>query len=338
MKLLYSSIVVTLFLFGCESADKSHSSVSGSNTPGKSHTNYGHNIVVAIDLSNRIKESRKYDDAAIVRIITNNLRDAFEKGIEAEINGKFMLTTINSNDFGNDASLGADFRIDLTRFEDKPVERANYLYHNKGKNSLQYDLSQVNETFSRLYNRKKESGNWLPADMWYFLRDKLTFPTVDTSSSSYELDKVLVVNKRRNYIIILTDGYIEANRYKEDRNMRKGNTFRYLSSNVIEEFRKNYNNNSYTSIDDYFTDKKFGIMPVSNPLLKDCKILVLELFDRSVINGHSTKTPTDMEILKTFWSDWLIKSGVPKANFDIQPTRDNAQDVNIVVRQFLDLN
>lgn len=246
------------------------------------------------------------------------------------------MTTINSEDFRNERYESDVFRIDLARFGTRASERSDYIYRNKGNQSLDYDLEKLNTAFASLYQDKKKTGSWLPADMWYFFQDKLAFPILDTSAFHYVYNKIPFVNRYKNYVIVLTDGYIEAGRYDGDSSMKSGNIFRYLSSDIVEKFRRNVNA-ARRPMNDFFKQSGYGIMPVSNPSLKDCHVLILEMFDRSVIKGYSTKSPKDMEVLKVFWRDWLMKSGLPSTNFDVISTMDSPQDVNTVVKQFLDL-
>lgn len=324
-------------MWGCGNADvKLNESIAALNTVKEPHVNYGYNIIVAVDLSNRIKDDRKYDDPTVIRLITDNLKAVFQKGVDVGISGKFLLTTINPEDFKAEKYEHEVFRIDLTKFGTQAAERSDYIHRDIKNKSLKRDIEALNTTFTRFYQNKKTVRNWLPADMWYFFQDKLTFPLLDTLSVRYVYNKAPFVNKYSNYVIIITDGYIEAGRYGNDPNMKAKNKLRYLSSESVDQFRNSYNNSRLT-INECFQRNGYGIMPVSNPLLKDCKILVLEMFDRSVVRGNSTKTPKDMEILKLFWSDWLIKSGVQPSKLDVKATMDNPQDVNTVIKQFLEL-
>ena len=339
MKLSNNLLLFIIFLAGCTSLDRPDSGNVVSSTSATSpQINYGHNIIVAIDMSNRILKRRRYEDPTIIKLITDNLKPAFQKSIDLGINGKFYLTTINDDDFKNESYSDSVFKIDLNRFKTNAVERSNYLYHNDDSvNSLRHDVNRLNVTFEKFYQDRKQYKQ-LPADMWYFFRDKLTYPVLDTASFNYRYNNASFTTKYKNYIIVLTDGYIEAGRYGKDPDMRYKNQLRFFDYQIIDEFRNRFNNSNSTSMERYFKDEDYGILPVNNLLLKDSKVLVLELFDRSIINGVASKSPKDMEVIKLFWSDWLRKSGCAESNIVLKENMSNTQDLNTIIKRFLEIN
>jgi hypothetical protein len=331
MKLFNKIIWLLLFtMASCSNTD------AGPTTFAK-NTNYGYNIIVAFDLSNRILREGNYDDPEILKLITDNLKTIFQKSIDVGINSKLYVTTINNDDFAGFNYSDSVFRIDLTRFKNDAVGRSDYLYHNdQSTNSLKHESELLNVTFSTFYDSLKLKGQ-KPADMWNFLQNKLTPPLIDTSSFTYQRDNVYITNRYKNYIIVITDGYIEAGRYSEDKSMRVGNKFRYFSGNGVKEFRDNFNNSGSQDFTQFYSQRGYGIMPVQNELLKDCKVLVLELDDRSVVNGLTTANPTDTEITKLFWQDWLVKSGIAKRNVLLKEKLPNEQYVGEIIKQFLEI-
>ncbi|HRH49810.1 MAG TPA: hypothetical protein PLP23_13735 [Panacibacter sp.] len=211
MKSVYKAFTPLLLLISsCGSGDQ-NSTVIQKVAP---KVNYGYNIIVAVDLSNRILNNRHLQDPDVVKLITDNLKNIFQNSINVGINDKFYLTTINDEDFIEQSYSDSIFKIDLTRFKTDEVGRSNYLYHNDtGTNSLKYDIFKLNSTFASFYQAKKREKQ-LPADVWYFFQDKLTYPFIDTASQSYVFNDQPIVSKYKNYVILLTDGYIEAGRYK----------------------------------------------------------------------------------------------------------------------------
>ena len=340
-------LLMTLFCCSChdeasygrhdntEQSKKSNYQI-GNNNEQSNHTNYGYNIVVVADLSNRIMNNRLYDDPQILELITSKLKNLFQKSADVGINGKFFFTTVNSLDLTRFPHNDSIFKIDLTRFKTNVTLRSDYLHHNTGSNSLQHDISVFNSEFKKIYTDLKRERQ-LPADMWYFLKDKLTYPIIDTSSSSFLYKEATIKNKYKNYIIILTDGYIEAGRYGDNKDMKEDNKLRFLSEASINTFRNEFKSSKLRSVEDFFTRNNNGIIPVKNCFLEDCKLLVLELFDRSVKNGVNTQTPTDFDIMNLFWNDWLLNSNVSTGNLFIYPTFTNKQDLDQVISKFLDI-
>src|SRR5262245_31044028 len=93
------AFIAAFFLCACNSnnADKTIDKDSNTGPETYDHTNYGYNIVVASDLSNRILNERKYDDPQILEMITAKLKRIFQKSADLNINGKFLFTTINND-------------------------------------------------------------------------------------------------------------------------------------------------------------------------------------------------------------------------------------------------
>jgi hypothetical protein len=58
------------------------------------------------------------------------------------------------------------------------------------------------------------------------------------------------------------------------------------------------------------------------------------MYDRSLSQGgNATVHPTDTEILKLFWSDWLEKSGVKR--YELRPLMTTEAEVEQVVMGFM---
>jgi hypothetical protein len=63
----------------------------------------------------------------------------------------------------------------------------------------------------------------------------------------------------------------------------------------------------------------------------------LELYDRSLTKaGAASIHPTDMEIIKLFWSDWLQRSGVRR--FEFHPIAGSKDEVEKMILNFLEIN
>lgn len=329
------SLWLWLGLFSCKSIDKQLSDIDAGQNQ-KTKTNYGHNIILAVDLSNRILNDRKYDDPEIVRLVTANLKTLFQQAIDVGINDKFYLTTINDKDFDKQKFSDSIFKIDLTSFKTNAVKISDYLHHNDdNSNSLKHDVDLLNSTFKQFYEDLKKPNQQNGADLWDFMKDKLSYPVIDTSSKTYAFEGANITNKYENYIILITDGYIEAGRYASNPDMRENNKFRFLSEQTVNDFRSALKRSQFKEAKDFFVQEKYGIMPVQNNYLTNSKILVIELYDRSKKNGVSTANPTDKEILTLFWRDWLINSGFRESNITLKETFNNRQDLDKTLKDFL---
>ena len=71
-------------------------------------------------------------------------------------------------------------------------------------------------------------------------------------------------------------------------------------------------------------------------LKKDVKILVMQLFDRGATSGKNINFPSDLEIIKLFWSKWLVNSGIKPQNFRLLSTYDvtNSSQIDKIYQDF----
>ena len=61
---------------------------------------------------------------------------------------------------------------------------------------------------------------------------------------------------------------------------------------------------------------------------------MLEMYDRSLSKtGSATKHPTDMEIMKVIWSDWMRSSGIKR--FELKSTSVNKTESVKYVMDFI---
>ena len=136
-------------------------------------------------------------------------------------------------------------------------------------------------------------------------------------------------NIYRNILILITDGYIEAGLYD-----CPINSCRYLSQKRIDQFRSAFINSGQTDVKSFIKRNDFGITPSNNPHLENLELLVLELYDRSLTKGgNATVHPTDSEIIKTFWSDWLEKSKVKR--FELVNMASSKNEMEKIILDFI---
>jgi hypothetical protein len=312
-------------------------SCGGKNDVNHEQVNYGNNIVVLTDLSNRILRNKAVHDTTIIFSIIDRLKPMVEKSIDLGVEDKFKFYSVNQSAV-NKISLPnkVDFDIDLTEFNGNELARSNYLYgrvdHNYGN-----DIKNIKKSIAELYKYSLHNKT-LGADVWHYFKNDLNSVIIDTTSSKRYFRKNTYITKRKNKIILLTDGYIEAGRYANDPTMTDKNNpkkTKYLSWKLLEQFRENFNRSNYVDIAEFFKAEEYGIVPVNNPLLPEVQFLILEIDDRTIINGVTTTSPTDSEIIKLYWKDWLIKSGVDEKNIQIHDIVKNEKELDQILSNFL---
>ncbi len=315
------------------------STVTSSTENDKSEkVNYGNNIVILSDLSNRILRKKSIHDTIIISKVIDKLKPLIEKSMELNIYDKFNFYSVNhvSVDRVYNEDIGLNFNIDLTEFNKNELEISNYLY---GRIEQDYDgdIIDIKTSINTVYNHNM-GNEILGADIWHYLNDELDHTIIDTTIERYSFKKKTYTARKKNKVILLTDGYIEAGRYANDPTMfdkKNPNRSKYLSAKLLNQFRINFNNSSYQSPVEFFEAEKYGLIPLQNPLINEIELLVLEIDDRTIINGVTTVSPPDSKIIKLFWTKWLKDSGMKPANFQIYDRFKNERELDLILSSFL---
>ena len=300
--------------------------------------NYGNNILILSDLSNRILRKKSIHDTIIISKVIDKLKPLIEKSIALNIYDKFNFYSINHVSVNRvyNEGIGLNFNIDLTAFNKNELEISNYLY---GRIEQDYDsdITDVKTSIRIVYDHNVEN-EILGADIWHYLNDELDHTVIDTTTERYTFQNKTYATRKKNKVILLTDGYIEAGRYANDPTMfdkKNPNHSKYLSAKLLNQFRINFNNSSYQSPEEFFEAEKYGLIPLQNKLLGEIELLVLEIDDRTIINGVTTVSPTDSKIIKLFWTKWLKDSGMKPANFQIYDRFKNERELDMALSNFL---
>lgn len=300
--------------------------------------NYGHNIVVLADLSNRVQQIKSINDTTIIFSIIDKLKPLIEKSIDLNIDDKFNFYSINQVcvDRMSNSEDKRNFDIDMTDFNKNELKISRYLY-GKIKQDYDYDISSIKTSIKKVYDFNSKS-KILGADIWHYFNDELNSNIIDTTSTPGSFRDSHYINKKKNKVILLTDGYIEAGKYENNAAMHdkeNQNRTMYLSGNLISKFRNDFHKSPYKNIQAFFKEEKYGLIPLQNSLISEVELLVLEIDDRTMKNGVTTVFPTDSKIIKLFWSTWLEESGLDQNNFQIHNTFRNQQELDLILNNFL---
>ncbi len=303
-------------------------------------TSYGNNIVVLTDLSNRIDSKKSVHDTTILGIVVKNMKGLIQNSLQYNIKDRLKIRSINvfPTDQFRESHKEVYFDINLDQFTNE-LALSNYLFHDKSGDNYDGHITKIQKSVNQLYEYT-QANNIVGADMYEFLKDDLQSNLIDLKSDTISAFGAPFVKAYKNKVIILTDGYIEAGRYGDDPGMvskNNPNELKYLSGSVIKRFRLTYNNSDYTNVQEFYKAEKWGITPVSNQYLSKSEILIMEIDDRSIVKGMSTVSPSDGEIIKLFWSDWLTKSGIPQGNFKIYDTAKSQQEAEHRIKEFLEV-
>lgn len=280
-----------------------------------------YNITVSVDLSNRLNQKlypKAVSDTEIVHMVAENM---FPKILNhRRTMNQLDLFTIG---FINKKQINAynvnteRMSIDFSKFKTQS-QRIDYI-----RNSYQNEKKIFIKEFNKLYDNavQKPYGS----DIWTYFQQGIDDFVVKKEVNSTKTGNRILTNKYRNILILLTDGYIETifNNKEYD-----------LTAGEIVEFRKKYLQSGEKSLESFLQkNPDFKIRPVTNPLLEDLEILVLELYDRTDTNAGASVHPTDLEIMKVIWTDWLKCSKVKK--WELYPKSSNKVETEKIILRFL---
>jgi hypothetical protein len=127
-------------------------------------------------------------------------------------------------------------------------------------------------------------------------------------------------------MVLMTDGYIEAGIYNKGYD---------LSAKKIEDFRNAFLKSKDGDMASFLSkNNKYKIKPAKNPYLKTLEVIVIEMYDRSLSKtGAATKHPTDMEIMRLIWTDWMKSSGVKRV--ELKPAASNQAEAVKYILDFI---
>lgn len=281
-----------------------------------------YNIVFAPDLSNRLNPKlypKAVNDADIVngvldQIWPNILRIKRDQGQLDHYSVDFINKgLINMYKVNTDV-----LTIDFQRF-DKQNDRINYIMSRGVPQTLPGDIGKFAAEYRKLNNKAALSNNG--ADIWTYFKSG-----IDERIVLPEIPQGKITHRFRNIMVLITDGYIEAGIYKKGYD---------LSSDKVSEFRNAFLKSKESNMETFLAkNPRFRINPAKNPFLNNLEVIVLEMYDRSLSKtGAATKHPTDMEIMKIIWSDWMRSSGVKR--FELKPIAGNKTESVKYVMDFI---
>lgn len=284
-------------------------------------TNY--NILVVPDLSNRIDQfihPKPIHDTVIINTILDSIPQ-FLKTDNRTINqlDRYKIDLINRGILNDEKFNDAVFDINFLKFENKLKEASEYK-----RNYLESDILKLKKETAKIYSYASVQNSG--SDVWNYFNE-----TIHSSlSSQVDIVKVAkhkgMIYQTKNKVVLLTDGYIETINKTLGYHLNQD-----LITRVRTEFLKSKSNDLKKFI---LTNPQFLIKKTNNDL-KNTDVLVLEVTDRSLdTNGVAKFHPTDLEIIKIIWTDWLTKSGV--GHVQIHAALSNRKDVYPIIKNFIE--
>ena len=154
-----------------------------------------------------------------------------------------------------------------------------------------------------LYQFAGRQDKFTGSDIWVWFRDSA---------------EVYLRQEAINYIICLSDGYLDFNKSIQNRRPRRGNKTSYIPYPQVKKFRPNPN---WTK---EFHDAGHGLLEIGKDFSNyDVRFLMVEIDLRDML---------DLEIIEEYWRTWLESMGILDAEFLLR--QDNPQIVKERIQAF----
>ncbi len=260
------------------------------------------NLIIVPDLSGRINdETNNPGQIKNDTTLLNEIWRSFEAATRLKMNSndRLLVDVAGGNQAqGQFRSIADDLVFDLSSFRDK----SNKLYFTKKGGQFQNKIAE-------LYDLARQNPQG--ADYWsYFNHDLSRNIRTPTLFTDY-----------RNLLIIITDGYLEAQ-------TKQATGTAFYTGTYQERLRVFNKLKTGHSVADAIST----IMPIMDCAdhFRNLEVLVLEVNVRHSVSAQEPKdpgTPRDFDILKKLWTDWFIKIEVKNASADFFNERLNATDL-----------
>ena len=246
------------------------------------------NLILVPDLSRRIIDTdNNPEQVKNDTILLNHIWDVFVDVVRLKIDSKDRLlldVTDEGQAEGKFRTVANDLIFDLSTHKNQ----SNRLYFEKMGHKYKDNIDNLYKLAV-----KKPLG----ADYWYYFNRNL----------SKHIQKNTLFNDYRNILIIVTDGYLEA-----EHKLYTGNE--QLHNAMCREIHAG------KSVSEVISERGLRIPPCDVDLL-NLEVLILEVNERP--NGRGCH----FDLLKKLWANWLTTMHVKNANDDFFIQRNDATDL-----------
>ena len=242
------------------------------------------NIVVIIDTSDRVSKERNPNQAAKdVEIAKSIVHFYYERARRKMFSTKNRLAFVVPEQ-PNTPQISSEIIRNLKIWPTREDQRIGASKFEEKKENL---LKAIDE----LYQSVKTENTFTGSDIWKWFR----------ASEALYLKKDM-----QNYIICLSDGYLDFNRSIQDGRPRIDNKTSYIPYAQVVEFRDD------SDWEQEFDSEGHGLLEIGKDFRSyDVKFLMVEIKLRHML---------DLPILEKYWRTWLASMGINDSEFvEAQP-------------------
>lgn len=287
-------VSILVLAVGCTSEKSDANDISTQPSPKKPV-----NIIVIVDTSDRVSKARNPRQIEKDIKITENIVNVFEE--------KFVRLNLY---------IGSKDRLALTIPEQPnippiqqqtlenlkiwptPKQRAG------GAPEFKKMKTSLLGAISELYEYVNKQNQFTGSDIWKWFRDSAT---------------VYLKPDAHNYIICLSDGYLDFNNDIQKNRPKVGNKTSYIPYSQVKKFR------DIPNWKQKFHTEGHGLLEIKQDFSNhNVKFLMVEITHRHML---------DLEIVKEYWQTWLKSMGIADSQF--LPTQDDPQIVIERIKEFI---
>lgn len=300
--IVFSGLVSLLFLASCGNGGSENAHTKRDTV----HIN-DYNVLFVPDLSNRINpniHNKPVNDTLILNEFLKNIVELIDlKNRRTNQHDIYKFDFINKKILNNAELCNPnELEINLGKFKGDLQGSSKYL-----RDEIHNDVLLFSSNIKRIYDYAllHTAG----ADLWNYFNETISNSIKETKSENITSKNgnrhdLVLLKQFKNVVVLFTDGYIE------NANKTKGYV---LDKHLVDKIRKDFNDNGNGDLEAFILSKPEYLLNKTNNDLTGINVLVLEMIDRSLDkNGVAIHQPTDFQIMKIIWKNWLMKSGADK--------------------------
>ena len=248
--------------------------------PPESNAGKPSNIIVILDTSDRVSKAKSFNQAKTDVEIAKGIVFLFEQLVRKELyirsHHRIAFVIPEQPDV---APIPQEI---IEKLMISPTDEDRL----RGAPKFRELRKELLQTIDKLYQFVEKRELFTGADIWDWFRG---------SGEAY------LKKDMQNYIICLTDGYLDFNRSIQINRPKRGNKTSYIPYNQIVKFRNDQN------WQETFNKEGHGLLEIGKDLSAyDVKFLMLEIAHRHML---------DLDIIKAYWTQWLSSMGISKSQF-----------------------
>ena len=244
------------------------------------------NIVVILDTSDRVSKEKNPDQLekdiviakGIVKLFADRLLDELKYQERDTWLRHFLAFVVPEQPYTTPIPQGIIGKLKIW-----PTDKDREIASARRVREMRDELL---ETISELYQLVEKQRKFTGSDIWKWMR---------ASGEAY------LKKDMQNYIICLSDGYLDFNKGIQDKRPKIGNKTSYIPYTQVVEFRTDLN------LEPKFDSEGHGLLEIGKDFRAyDVKFLMVEIKLRHML---------DLPILEKYWRTWLESMGINDSEF-----------------------